>query len=338
MRCLALADRLRERGALCQFISRALPGAATDVISRAGYNLTFLPILAGQATKSGVDWEQDAEETIAILKSWRPHWLIIDHYAFDFRWEDAVRTVGTKFMVIDDLADRPHSVDILLDQNLGRLSSDYDKLLPMAATRLIGPRFALLRPQFAQFRSESLARRAQPALGHVMIAMGGADALNSTGQLLEVLAKTRLPNDILVTVVLGATAPHLAKVRVQAEAMPFAVTVRSDITEMACLMAEADLAIGASGGTAWERSCLGLPSLILVLAANQRPGAHALAEAGAALFLGEIDDNRWKARLMNILQGGQIRDALEAMSQRTRSITDGCGCDRVVTELLDSIE
>ena len=346
MRCLTLAHRLRDRGAQCSFISRALPGAVTKAISDAGFELALLPAPDSavpdsptvNATWAGVDWARDAQETRSIVENWRPTWLISDHYAFDKRWEDAVRSGDTKLMAIDDLADRPHSVDLLLDQNKGRLSSDYDGLVPKAAVRLIGPRFALLRPQFVQARSESLARRTDAGLRHIMVSMGGTDADNATVQVLDVLARVGLAKGTAVTVVMGSTAPFLKDVRQHAAKMPFAATVRTDVRDMAQLMLQTDLAIGAAGGTAWERCCLGLPTLMLVLAQNQRAGGQALAEAGAAVLLGEIDSSGWRARLADFLRDDDVLTLLENMSQQARAITDGQGSSRVASKILETSE
>ena len=165
MRCLTLARSLRETGVACQFITRSLPGHMGDRIADEGFDLTLLPAPRGPAPDgppaharwAGVDWEQDAAETRAVLGA-APDWLVIDHYAFDARWQRATCPAGTKLMVIDDLADRPHVCDLLLDQNLGHDPRNYDGLVPDDCTRLIGPSYALLRPEFAEARGEALAR------------------------------------------------------------------------------------------------------------------------------------------------------------------------------------
>ncbi len=124
----------------------------------------------------GCDWQMDAQQTSAELASWQPDWLVMDHYALDQRWEVALKPCYQKLMVIDDLADRTHSCDLLLDQNLGRLPEDYAGLLPPNCQLLIGPQYALLRPEFVRLRDYSLQRRANahpPTIIQLLITMGG---------------------------------------------------------------------------------------------------------------------------------------------------------------------
>lgn len=333
MRCLTLARALRGRGHDCRFICRDLPGGLGAQVS-AEFPLTLLPAPDGpapvgppaHAAWAGVSWEPDAAETRAAAGD--ADWLVVDHYGFDARWQKAARPEGARVMVLDDLADRPHACALLLDQNLGRDGADYDTLLPGHAERLIGPRYALLRPEFAAARPAALARRGGP-LRHLLIAPGGVDAGNVSGLCLTALAAMPLPEGFQVTVALGPTAPHLAALR--AMALPFPCTVLAG-ADMAALMTDADLCIGAAGGSAWERCALGLPTLQLVLADNQRTGAAALAEAGAVLPLGAPDDglpDRLRAALVALSSPA----GLAALSRAAACITDGRGAARVVDAL-----
>ena len=333
MRCLTLARELRARGHDCRFLCRDLPGGLGAQVS-AEFPLTLLPAQDGpapvgpppHAAWAGVPWQKDAAETRAAIAD--ADWLVVDHYAFDARWQAAARPDGARVMVLDDLADRPHACDLLLDQNLGRDGADYDAVLPDHAERLIGPRYALLRPEFAAARPAALARRGGP-LRHLVIAPGGVDAGNVTGLCLTALSAIRLPQGFRVTVALGPTAPHLAALR--AMMLPFACTVLAG-ADMAALMTDADLCIGAAGGSAWERCALGLPTLQLVLADNQRTGAAGLAKAGAAVPLGAPDDglpDRLRAALGTLSDPAQ----LAALSRAAARITDGRGAARVADAL-----
>lgn len=343
MRCLTLARALRERGAMCRFVARAHPGHLAQKIAAEGFSVLLLPAPEGSGVTpspaheawAGVGWQQDADETRMALENDRQDWLVLDHYAFDALWQTAMRPSVERLMVIDDLADRSHDCDLLLDQNLGREGRDYDGLISDDTKRLIGPSYALLRPEFAQARAESLASRsARTGLGHILISMGGTDAMNATGQILEVLSRAGLPKSTTVTIVMGSTAPCYEDVRKQAENLPFDAVVRANVKDMARLMTQADLAIGAAGGSAWERCCLGLPTLVLVQAENQRPGARALDKVGAGLLLGEIGDDGWKTRLTEFIHRGDLQATLDHMSHLARSITDGRGAERAANEIL----
>ena len=333
MRCLTLARELAGRGHDCRFISRELPGNMNTSVA-AEFPVISLPAPTGKAPSpppahaawAGVDWPQDAAETRAAVQG--ADWLVMDHYAFDVRWQRAARPSGTQLMVIDDLADRHHECDLLLDQNLGRHGADYDPLLPARAERLIGPRFALLRPEFAAKRMAALSARANRAfqLRHLLIAPGGMDSDNTTGAVLDALRDMTLPEGFRVTVSLGATAPHLDTLR--ARQLPFPCRVLAGSSDMAGLMAEADLAIGAAGGSAWERCAQGLPTLLLLLAENQRAGTAALVKAGAALALGQADGGLAR-RLHAALAAASEPETLAALSRAAAAVTDGRGTRRV---------
>jgi UDP-2,4-diacetamido-2,4,6-trideoxy-beta-L-altropyranose hydrolase len=291
MRCLTLADALRERGARSTFVCRPHSGHLLDLIAHRGHNAVALPSLAtttncipvgsAYAAWLGTDWQTDAQQTREALGGDGVDWLVVDHYALDQRWEQTLSPHCQRLMVIDDLADRPHDCDVLLDQNLGRSPKDYDGLLKPYTVTYIGPQYALLRPEFAHLRSQSLARRTEPQLKHLLITMGGVDKDNATGQMLQALTACHLPSDLRITVVMGSHAPCLAEVKQQAAQMPWHTEVLVGVSDMAQLMADSDLCIGAAGGTSWERCCLGLPTLMLVLAANQHDAAIALSGMGA---------------------------------------------------------
>ncbi len=328
MRCLTLAAALRQRGAQVHFVCRASLGNLASRITADGHGLSLL----GDALTP----EQDAQQTRAALaEAWHGagcELLLVDHYGLGAAWEQALRPACRHLAAIDDLADRAHDVDLLLDQNLGRTVSDYAALLPAPAVRLIGPRFALLRPEFAAARAASLARRASTGWHHLLVSLGGADPQQGTLRCLQALAGCPLPPSALVTVVLGALALTRPATQALLPDLPFATRLLVDVADMASLLAKADIAIGAAGGSAWERCCLGLPSLLLVLADNQRPGTQALAAAGAALPLGEVTGlaERLPAALQQLAQPGR----LPAMSAAAAAITDGQGAARVADALL----
>ncbi len=349
MRCLTLADALRAKGAQCHFICRAHPGHLFDIIHQRGYMINALaaPVQQAQAAIKnsaatdpnqqelsahtawlGATWQADAQETAAVLETLKPDWLVADHYALDQRWEDALTTPYGQLLVIDDLADRPHQCQLLLDQNLGRVSQDYAGLVPAECQVLSGPYYALLRPEYAMLRSYSLQRRQQPELRCILVSMGGVDLPNATGQVLQALKACALPQDCCISVVMGTQAPWLHQVREQARDMPLPTEVLVNISDMAQRMADSDLAIGAAGGTSWERCCLGLPTLLVVLAQNQRSGAFALQQARAASLVGGVDDiaTQLPPAVVALTQG----PLLAQMGGAAKILSDGLGADRLL--------
>ena len=338
MRCLTLADALASRGAKCTFICRELAGNLIKYICNKGYCVYILPM--GQGTDTdlahsgwlGATQVQDIEGCVSVLAELQPDWLVIDHYALDARWEVEAAKLCVNLMVLDDLADRPHACQLLLDMTFGRNAKDYQVLVPEDCTLLCGSSYALLRPEFAQLRPYSLQRRQQTQLKHLLINMGGVDKDNVTTQVMKALRGCPLPSDCEITVVMGATAPWLEDVQKQTQTMPWRTRVRVGVNNMGQLMADSDLAIGAAGSTSWERCCLGLPTIMLVLAENQSAVAHGLAKAGAAVVL-ELNYSFVSQLVSSIADICGSETKLMRMSQAARTIVGGQGLGAVVTKL-----
>ena len=338
MRCLTLADALKQAGTTCRFVCRELDGHLIETIRARGHAVMTLPAPAGQvahfdphsphhAAWLGVPWEQDAADSTAALQGERPDWLVVDHYALDARWERRLRPHCVRLFAIDDLADRPHECDVLLDQNLGRKAADYAGKVPGSCDILAGAAFALLRPAFPAARAASLERRKSGNLGQLLIALGGVDKDNITSEILAALQHAPLPEGCRIVVAMGAKAPWTAQVREAAERLPFDTQVQVGTDAMAELMAASDLAIGAAGTMAWERCCLGLPTLTVVIAENQRAGAQALAASGACMLLPlPLRTETLTNTLNEVLAPGLLRSMQEAAA----AITDGTGVQRVL--------
>lgn len=344
MRCLTLAGALRAQEADCRFITRDLPGNLISRIEAEGYRVTPLPATApGTAPEpapppfahwAGVPHAQDAAETFAALAD-GADWLVVDHYALDARWERAACPPGTKLMVLDDLADRPHDCDLLLDQTLGRDNTEYSALLSPCTRRLIGPEYALLRPDFAARRPASLKRRADGQMQRLLVLMGGMDAENTVSDILEGLAAGALPPGTQVTVVLGSSAPHLAQVRTRAATMPFPVDIRVDITDMPALMEATDFAISASGLISYELICMGVPALLVPVSDIQEKVAAEtcrIAEARVVEGWRNAPAERIGAATRAYL--AHLR-ALPPAHRRSGPAVDGLGAGRVVTAMLE---
>lgn len=339
MRCLTLARALEALGHQCAFLSREHDGNLNFYVRNEGFDVHEMPL--GESPVSNVDadlahasWlgvsqEQDARQSAAFLSGWEPDWVVVDHYGLDQRWESRVREHCTRLFVIDDLVDRPHQCEALLDQTLGRIAADYRGLTPSDCVVFAGPEFALLRPEFSSLRSLSLTRRASPRLDQILISMGGVDQQNATSTVLETLRISTLDRGCRLEVVLGATAPWLNHVRALAATMPFQTEVLVGVRDMANRMASCDLAIGAAGSTSWERCCLGVPTLMVVLAENQRPSAAALAQHGTSILLGDAPEVG--VRLPQALASVADLRTLRRMSQAAASVCDGMGAQRIAS-------
>lgn len=347
MRCLTLADALTARGADCQFLCRAHDGNLIEFIHSKGYITHALSTLSGKDAGLSVSsleapetdlahshWlgatqREDIEACAVVLAVKRPDWLIVDHYALEATWERALAQYYHKLMVIDDLADRPHVCDLLLDQTIGRDVEDYRSLVPEGCHLLCGSQYSLLRPEFVILRPYSLQRRCQPVLREVMIAMGGVDQGNVTGQMLMALRNCPLPEECRITVVMGAIAPWQYEVQELAKDMPWPTRVLVGVADMAQLMANTDLAIGAAGSTSWERCCLGIPTIMVVLAKNQINVAQGLEQSGAAVLLNLGSSMEYQLKtLLNEFNSEPER--LRNMAECAARAVDGTGINSVL--------
>ena len=274
MRCLTLADALKQQGANCTFIARHLPDYLQELIESKAHK----SILIGKHYQTepcdelshahflGTSQSQDAAQAQPVLAALQPNWLILDHYGIDQRWETELRPLTKKILVIDDLADRDHDCDLLVDQNLyADMGVSYNERIPSSAKKLLGVQYAMLRSEFSEARKDARVRKG--ALRRLFMFFGGMDSANFTLPVLNSLAKLKLP-DIEVDVVIGAE--HPTRDAIQGICNEQAYTCHVQTHEMSKLLLNADAAIGAGGSTSWERCCLGLPSLAFIVATNQK--------------------------------------------------------------------
>lgn len=318
MRCLALAQALAEAGAQVTFLSRSLPGDLNGIASECGFAVT---VLEGMP-----NWNDavDARASAATLDE-PVDWLIVDHYGLDAAWERVLRDRAKRILAIDDLADREHDCDVLVDQNLiADMEDRYTEKTPPACLRLLGPRYAMLREEFRLARAQTSTRRG--SLRRVLVHFGGGDASAVTRSAVTALAKLDRA-DLHVDVVAPPAMAGADTIRSACAALPRGV-LHGHVRDMAVLMSAADLALGASGTSTWERCCVALPALTVALVEHQAPVAAAVAKAGAAEFLGraeDVDASRWAERIEAIADP----DRLRALSGRAFALVDGEGVYRI---------
>jgi UDP-2,4-diacetamido-2,4,6-trideoxy-beta-L-altropyranose hydrolase len=325
MRCLTLANMLRSRGAAVQFLCRELSGHLCDRVEADGFALRRLAAPAAfptgaPSTPSQIEWEVDAQQSRSALEQsgMRPDLLVVDHYGLGRPWERALRPLTRRILVIDDLADRPHDCDILLDPNLHDSPTLRYAGLVAASTRVfVGPKYALLRPEFDVFAPRARAN----GVSRMLVFFGGADISNEALKLvraLRVLADRAPP----AVIVLGSIDLNVEEVRRTALGLD-RIRVLAATNEMARLIDEADLGVGTCGGAAWERCLLGLPALVVVSAENQRDDARILHSLGAVRNLGDADGTsvtRWVAEI-DALQKDPA--SLQAMSRAAAAVMEG---------------
>ncbi len=296
--------------------------------------------VAGWSERLGTTVQRDAEQTCGLLSQLTPiDWLVVDNYDLDVGWHSRIRRSGYRLMVIDDLANRRYDCDLLLDQTYGRNPMEYQPWVNQNTRLLIGADYALLRPEFRLSRVAARRRRLDTSVvRRILIAMGGTDPENITVKALSGLQQLarRLPG-IEVDIVLGGNAPHLADVQRMVEEMEMTVKLWSDVVDMSSLILTADLAIGAAGTSAWERCCLGLPTVLITGADNQKQVAAALSTQGAVMNLG------WhRAVSANIIATAVEQIVVDLRSWRKLSesafrVCDGKGASQMVKALFPQI-
>ncbi len=346
MRCLTLAEVLKSKGGHILFVCREHSGSLCDFIVSKGFEVLSLRRVRSISVESAlktesifdetslahaswleVEQEIDADQTLAALQVDAPwDWLIVDHYALDYRWESAMRKVADKIMVIDDLADRKHDCDLFLDQNYFQdPDSRYKDLLPENCEILLSPKYALLRPEFRIARK--FCRMRGNGLARILIYFGGNDSDNLTGMTLDALNCPELRH-LMADVVSGFNNPHHKELKALVKQR---CNTRLHIQPEGFieLMVRADLFIGAGGTTTWERLCLGLNSIVITVAKNQDAFTHELDRSKYIKWLGRKEHVKAEDIINSIINFNNEESCI------FNDIVDGKGVGRVTNRLLN---
>lgn len=286
MRCLTLANTLKPISTKISFISRHLPDYLKQTLYEQGYESVLLnSSLDSQSSFSseslysswlGVSQEKEAQDIKKRFSNNSWDWLIVDHYALDYRWESILRKLTHKIFVIDDLADRKHDCDILLDQNLySDMNTRYIGKVPSHCHLLLGPKYCLIRDEFCQFRK--FVKPRSGAINNILIYFGSIDSNNETYAAINALISSDL-NYLSVDVVIGLQHPNLKKIQTTCEKNNFTCHIQTN--KMSELMAKADFAIGAGGISTYERLYLRLPAILKPISENQKKALIYMSELG----------------------------------------------------------
>jgi len=337
MRCLTLAQELYLHDVECVFLCRDLP---KQIESKILNSRSAIKYLRYSTSSSGdpfeIDIEKDAALTLQSLcvYSNRTIYLVVDHYGIDVTWEKIVMPAVSRSLVIDDMANRSHLCDVLLDQTYNRRSDDYKWYVTSDTSILTGTQFALLRPEFNTSRKAALSRRLDHTkVKNILINFGGGDYNDLSSWCLRTIYNNFESSSLELTVVLGAAAQNQQEVQHLVARSMVPTKILFDVEDMYELMLKADVAIGAAGSTSWERCCLGLPTIMFVIAENQGKIAAELAKKGAvSLVEGDDLENTFINALENLFDKGDY----QYQSQQAFSVCDGKGAGRVASVFLAS--
>ena len=272
MRCLALTQALMAKGVSCAFMATPQVARVLDAFALAGLERQPVP---------EAPLHQLIEAAARAAEAWGATAVLVDHYGFGARQEQLLRGGGRRLLCIDDLAQRPHDCDLLIDPTLGRDAQAYQGLTPAGCKVLAGPGYALLRPEYAKARDAVLARR-RPAdvPQRVLISLGLMDFRGITGRVMNLIGPALGEFD--VDIAIGSEATSLSWLR-RLEGQNARMTLHPDASDMAELIGHADIGVGAGGASTWERATLGLASISLILAANQEAVALELDRQGGSI-------------------------------------------------------
>ena len=318
MRCLSLADKLAEKDWICYFACSSSTVKTVSDLANSKHRTLELPLQS-----------QNQPQYLMSLFPQGTELLVVDHYELDSNYESSCRPRASAILAIDDLANRTHDADILLDQTINRPKTDYKNLTPNDCWILIGPEYALLREEFSKNRSPALCARDRrpPKLDRILVSLGSQDLSDATSLVLNNIYS--FLDDVHVDVILSGTAPHLARVKELMKQFP-STRLFPDVNNMSALISKADLAIGAGGISSWERCCLGLPTVSITVSDNQALINKNLDDIGAVCHIGEyqkIDSEK----LTNSIETFHVNpNKLTDMSRKARRVCDGLGANRLV--------
>jgi UDP-2,4-diacetamido-2,4,6-trideoxy-beta-L-altropyranose hydrolase len=344
-RCLTLANKLKFFFKI-YFVCRETNGNLILFIKNKGYDIFVLPKsdLSSIEFNENVEcnehaqlleerWDIDAKLTVDILKNIKNvEWLIVDHYSIDQKWENLAKKFSSKLMVIDDLNDRKHTCDILLDPNYSKTANDYLELVPNNCKLLIGDKYNIIRDEFIQLRCNSLKRRLDPKLSRVLIFMGGADEKNVTSKILRIISDFPLFSNIKIDVIVGISSPWFDDIKKLAKKFKHQIVIWSGVENLAEFFVNADLAILAAGGTFWEACYMGLPSILVSTAENQSKLFGYISNINLPILSNE--DRAFKIKLNTFLKEMLINNEfLESVSINMQEIISQDGSNLIVNEI-----
>lgn len=337
-RCKAIAEQLSRRGHRVVFVTRNLPKTAAKQLEGINAQVYSLPPLTAAIpfiedkydTWLGIDEFADANGTLSCLAALKTDLIIADHYGLTRVWHDEIKAHIPKLVVYDDLVDRSINANLVINPNFGWIDKHYEGLVGPETKLVLGPKYATLNTHFHKLRKESIAARENRELTHLLISFGGADPRNFTAKVLDVIQKISFERPLKLTVVAGLLNKNIDDLRSMISRMDLDVTLVDHLDRIWETYLKTDLVIGAVGTSVWERCCLGVPSISIPIAENQRSAARALVCAGAIKVI-DPENHNWRKALSTEIENLQNKNRLRELGNRASRVCDGLGGFRVVS-------
>lgn len=322
MRCLALAQSWQDAGGASTFLMAQSTSSIQARLAAENSKILSLPAVPG--SKDDVDLTNECASRI------QADWVVVDGYAFGTEYQEQIRNRQPKLLCIDDAGkcDR-YVADIVMNQNLTAVEHLYSNCLP-GTQLLLGSSFCLLRREFSPWRKwqREIITRGR----NILVTLGGSTPVDTGVRVIESLGRARV-ECLHAVFVAGGSSPDVTALESCAAKFPEKISIRRDVSNMAELMAHADVAISAAGSTCWELCLLGLPSILVDVADNQTPIAIEMERRGCALYAGSgnaVSPNELANMIENLLASSEVR---ESMSHHSRELVDGLGAERVVSAM-----
>jgi UDP-2,4-diacetamido-2,4,6-trideoxy-beta-L-altropyranose hydrolase len=324
MRCLALAQAWNTTGGVCHFCTNEqFPVALADRLETESIVRVELKSAPGSLA--------DAIETIMHCQEYDAKWLVLDGYHFDAAYQREVKSSNLTLLVLDDYGHTDHYyADLVLNQNAYAHAGFYPRIETYTKL-LLGCKYALLRREFWPWRGniDLIKRNSLNSPSKILVTLGGSDPNNVTSKVLESL-RSFDQQQIKVNLIVGGGNPHLEILHAMCNDLDDLVNVHSNVSDMSNLISQADLAISAGGSTCWELAFMGVPSLLIILADNQRLNVEKLSSLNVAFNLGQHEKLSSQTITSNILNLLKDPDLISEMRQKSLKLVDGYGSSRVI--------
>ncbi|KAA1152441.1 UDP-2,4-diacetamido-2,4,6-trideoxy-beta-L-altropyranose hydrolase [Pseudoalteromonas sp. FUC4] len=333
-RCLTIANLIKKRGGNCLFVLREHQGSLSDLVTRAGHKLELLPLQLEKNEEYGyyeswvgASWQTDSAQSLRAINKYfnsQIDWLIVDHYGLDSRWENEFTNKGIKVGVIDDLVNRCHNSNFLLDQTCGRDKKEYKELVPSTAELFLGEKFCLLRDEFFSLRVRAIEKRNSfSSVQKVLINFGSTDPTGQTLLALKGIESYAKQKNVEVLLVIGSGCPSLEQIKSTLKSLHYKIKLYIDTNSVGELILDSDLCIGAAGASTWERCFLGLPTLLVKTAENQADVINRVISCNAAIgYIGDLD---CESSLANALD--KLENNFEPVSKASLQLDIGNSLD-----------
>ncbi|MBI5683050.1 MAG: UDP-2,4-diacetamido-2,4,6-trideoxy-beta-L-altropyranose hydrolase [Deltaproteobacteria bacterium] len=331
MRCIALAQGWQDRGGKVTFLSHCESEELQERITNEGFEFLFLEKMHPHPS--------DLEQTLENLSSIIHHpssnyWLVLDGYHFTSEYQKALRDAGIRCLVIDDMNHLPHyHVDIILDQNI--YATDMDYRCDEDTTLLLGTKYVLLRREFLKYRNFN--RQIPESATNILVTLGGADPDNVTLKVMYALEQVQV-NGLEAVVVVGGSNPHYETLQSAIRNLQPKIRLECNASNMPELMAWADVAVSAGGSTVWELIFMVVPSVVMILADNQKEIAEELEKEDVVVNLGwheDVTEMDIRDAVQNLLADSDKR---RSMGLKGKALVDGRGVERTIERICATVE